>query len=353
MRNRMNLITVVGIVAGIWMFTGISLNAMADVTIEETNDSAGFAGMGASKGSSTILIQGVKQMEESRMEFTGAIMSKLAGSQRNITITRVDKGVYWDLDTKNKTYKERPIALPKEKPAKPEPKEKREKAEKPEKQKVRITKNEFTVKKTGASKEINGFPCEEYIAAWLLETENLETKEKSTSRMVNTLWTTPETASIMHAKKEREAFNHALMEKMGLKVSPDESRRMGLSMATGMVGANEAEMREGMIKFSKELSKIKGYPIVTRVQWFVEGEEGKSQAKEKSGEPESSSPGVSGGLGSFLSGLAGKAAEKKAKERQEAQAGKPGIDMTIEIKSIKADTISQSSFEIPEGYTKR
>ena len=45
---------------------------------------------------------GMKQRTEMELPFVG----------RRVSITRVDKGVVWDLDPKNKTYTERPVAIP-------------------------------------------------------------------------------------------------------------------------------------------------------------------------------------------------------------------------------------------------
>jgi len=121
-------------VAVVW-FLGSAL-AWADATIESTVKSSGFKGMGAFEGAATKRYQGEKMWDSTSTKFTGAIMSRIAGGSENATITRVDKGVYWTLDPKNKTCLERPIeAIKRGEPGKEKPDQ--------EKSKVRVTKSNF------------------------------------------------------------------------------------------------------------------------------------------------------------------------------------------------------------------
>src|SRR5262249_21689068 len=150
------------------------------------------------------------QREESRMKFTGGFLSaiqKMAGFGDSVRITRLDREVVWTLDPEKKTYTEAPLTARGEQersnPAQPRPKDKgKEKAEPSD---VVVTKNQFKVEKTGATRTINGFPCEEYLATWLLETLNRKTGETGKSLMTNHVWTTPETAEMRAAHAEEVA----------------------------------------------------------------------------------------------------------------------------------------------------
>ena len=249
-------------------------SAWADATIEPFIKSSGFKGMGAFEGAATKRYQGEKMWDSTSTKFTGAIMSRIAGGSESATITRVDKGVYWTLDPKNKTYVERPIeAIKRGEPGKEKPEQ--------EKSKVRVTKSEFSVKKTGASETINGFPCEEYLITWLLEMEDLETKAKSRSTMTNNLWTTPETATIRKAQAEEKAFHKAYAQKLGLQISPEEGKQMGMEIFAAMSGASKQEIEKGFARVKEEMAKVKGYPIRSVVNWSMEGD--KPPAAEKEG----------------------------------------------------------------------
>jgi hypothetical protein len=271
----------------------------------------------------------------------------VAGGSESTNVTRVDKGVYWNLDPKNRTYVERPIE-----PFKKEDLSK-ERGEK-EKPKARVTKSEFTVKKTGASETINGFPCEEYLITWLLEMEDLETKAKSRNTMTTNLWTTPETATIRKAQAEEQEFQKAYAKKIGLSISPDEAKQLGMESLGAMSGAPPEEIQKGLMRVKEEMAKIKGYPIRSVVSWTLEGEKGTaaSKAEGTSSETASESPKSIGGL---LGGLAGKVTQKMTGEKPSSTGGKEGpfFSSITEVKAINTDSVSAEVFDIPAGYVKK
>lgn len=313
-----------------------------DVTVESTYQTGGIKGMGEAQGTSTQRYQGDKKWESQTTRFTGAILSRLVGEGGSITITRVDKGVSWALDAKNHTYQESPLVPPKIKSEEQESKEKKPQA--------RITRSEFTVKKTGATETINGFPCEEYLITWLLEIEDLETREKSRSTMMTNLWTTPETSLIKKVRGEEMAFNKALAKKMGIDLSPDEAKKMGLTVLGGLMKAPKEEMQKGLIKVKEEMSKIQGYPIRTQINWNLEGEKGGPQEEKASKPPEGSQ-----GIGGLLGGLMGKLVQKKGEDKGPGEGGKgaPFFSTTFEVKSLNIDAVPAETFEVPAGYVKK
>jgi hypothetical protein len=88
--------------------------AWSDTTIETTHKTSGFRGIAASKGTTIQRFQAYKLWESTTTGFAGAILSKITGKQETITITRVDKGVYWTLDSEEMLYEEAPIVPLKE-----------------------------------------------------------------------------------------------------------------------------------------------------------------------------------------------------------------------------------------------
>ena len=145
-----------------------------------------------------------------------------------------------------------------------------------EKPKARITKSEFTVKKTGASETINGWPCEEYVVTWLMEVEDIETKARSRSTMTTDLWTTPETSVIQKAKGEEKRFDLAHARKIASEISDEEARQMGMAAFASMSGAPDADVRKGLARVKDEMAKVKGYPIRTSISWTFEGDEARA-----------------------------------------------------------------------------
>lgn len=330
-------------------FTLLLVNGLAwgDATIESTVKTGGIKGMGASEGTLLKRYQGDKKWESISTKFTGAILSRVSGGSESTNITRVDKGVYWNLDPQNRTYVERPIE-----PFKKEDLSK-ERGEK-EKPKSRVTKSEFTVKKTGASETINGFACEEYLISWLLEMEDLETKAKSRNTMTTNLWTTPETATIRKAQAEEQEFQKAYAHKLGLSISPDEAKQLGMEALGSMSGAPPEEIQKGLMRVKEEMSKIKGYPIRSVVSWNLEGEKVASAGKEEKTSSEST-PESPKGIGGLLGGLAGKITQKMGGEKPSSTGGKEGpfFSSITEVRTIKVDSISGEVFEVPAGYVKK
>jgi hypothetical protein len=217
---------------------------------------------------------------------------------------------------------------------------------------TRITKSEFTVKKSGAKETINGFPCEEYLLIWLLEIEDLETKEKTRSTMTTGLWTTPETTLIRKVRQEETAFEKALAKKLGMELSQEEAKKMGLAAMGAFMKTSAEEMRKGMIRVKNEISKIQGYPIRTTISWNLEGEKGPGRPQEdKASKPPERSEGVGSLLGGFMSRLVQKKSEDKG-PGDEGQ-GSPFFSTTIEVKSMDAGTLPAETFEIPEGFVKK
>lgn len=328
------------------LLVGVSSLAWGDATIESTIKSSGFKGMGAFEGTATKRYQGEKMWDSSSTKFTGAILSRVAGGSEGVTITRVDKGVYWVLDAKNRNFTERAIEPFK----KGESGKERADQEKP---RARVTKSEFTVKKTGASETINGFPCEEYLITWLLEMEDLETKAKSRSTMTNNLWTTPETATIRKVQAEEQAFNKAYARRLGISLSPEESKQLGIEAFAAMSGASPEEMEKGFMRLKEEMGKIKGYPIRSVVNWAVEGEKAEGAGKEQEGSDSAS--GTSRSIGGLLSGISKGITQKMSKDKSSTPAQKEGASFssTYEVKAINADSITAGVFEIPAGYVKK
>lgn len=319
----------------------------ADATIESSMKSSGFKGMGAFEGTTSRKYQGEKRWDSTSSMFTGAILSRVTGGTESTTITRVDKGVYWVLDPKNKTYSERPIEA-----------FKREETEKErqelEKSKMRVTKSEFSVKKTGASETINGFPCEEYLMTWLLEMEDMETKAKSRSTMTNNLWTTPETGTIRKVKAEEKAFHKAYAQKLGLQISPEEAKQLGIETFAAMSGASQQEIEKGFEKVREEMAKVKGYPIRTVLNWSMESEKGAGAQKEGSASSESSSS-TPTSVGGFLSGLSKTITQKVMKNPSpgSGQKGEVSFSSTFEVKAVNAESVPSAVFEIPSGYSRK
>jgi hypothetical protein len=355
---------------------GVAAPAGADVVIERYSRSDGFAGMGGFESTSVTVTAATAQREESKMKFTGgflAALQKMAGIGDSVRITRLDRDVVWTLEPEKKTYTEQPLTArgereraarsPGQRPAKKEG----------EPSDVVVTKNEFKVEKTGAHKVINGFPCDEYLMTWTLETLNQKTKETGKSLMTNHLWTTPESSEIRAAQAEEQAYHQAYVKKLGLAMTPAEAQQF----MAGLAGLDEQEREKALAKAAAELRKIQGFTIASDLAWKAEGSGGQAGTRESQpaqgggqatgqggGQPAGQGGGQAGGqqdLGQVLSKLFGAGAKPAGSGESTAATGGSGqpqqsgalFNLYTEVKSIHTTGADPARYEVPAGFTKK
>lgn len=342
-----------------WLCTFALLSAAApawaDALIERYSRSEGFAGMGGFEGTTATATIATAQRSESTLKFTGSFLGaiqRMAGGGDRVRITRLDREVVWTLDPEKKTYTEAPLNSRGERERR-EPTSGPPRQEKPDSSDVVVTRSEFKVERTGAKQVVNGFPCEEYLATWLVETRNQKTAETGKSVMTTHLWTTPETAEIRAARAEEQAYHAAYLRKIELPMSPEEARSFGMAALAGTLGLGEAEQQRALARLRAEMAKVEGYPIVTQVEWSVEGSGGETRES-----PPPRSGGAGGGagdLGSVLGKLFGGGGQKGGAESARGGPERSGsvFNLYTEVKSLKVVPSDPSRFEVPTGYVRK
>lgn len=347
-------------VAGLIAAVTVWSTAAADVTVVRHVKFGGIAGMAANESDSTTYIQGLKKRYESTIKFTGSFLGSFqslsGGAKKHVDIYRVDLGKRWQLNTHTGKYEEYPIAAPP-----PDTETPRHNADEgrddtgrgsPEEKgdEEKVIRNEVKLKQTGHKKNINGYDCEENIITWHLETENVRTKERTNSLMTMTLWTTPYTAALRELKKEQDTFNKAYLEKLGMKMTPEQNRELGLNAIGAAAGAS-------LVDFRKAVKKIKGYPVATDVQWDAGGEgNGEKQAsggaKSTEETPAQGLGKAAGEFGHMLGGLFGGGSKKTASEPQPAKQAANGMKTIFqsysEIRKVDTKTVPGDLFMPPK-----
>jgi hypothetical protein len=321
--------------------------AGADVTVERATKSGGFGGFGAGDTTTVEKISGLRKREVTSMKMTGFI-GKMAGELGGDEITDIPKDAVWKLDHKKKTYTESKITQPL---PEQEPGGRTERAGEKEKPTVRVVRNEITVKETGEKKTIGEYPCAHYVITWVVETENLETKERSESTMISDLWTTPETAEIRAAMKEEREFIQAWLKKIGWDMSDRETQQMGLAMVGALIGGDEASFKKGAKEVAEKMEKIEGFPIGTGIKWQLKGSGG-AAAKQGGGEGAEGMPDLSKGLGGLMAAFGKKGGKGGGEAGASAEAGaaKTVFDTYTEIRRISTASLPDSDFAPPAGY---
>jgi len=205
---------------------------------------------------------------------------------------------------------------------------------------IKIIRIEFKVDETGESKEINQFPCEKYVITWITEWEDLNSGEKGIDRLSTTVWTTPYTDEIKLAHEEEMKFSQEYLKRLGIDMDEFQQEILGTNWFSVFRGLSQAERgpMEDASVYSKEMKKIKGYPVVIDGKYFTSREGGKEEEGEK---PKS----VKKMFGKF----AKKAIKKKPKDIEE----EPAFTYYIELIELSPANVSETELKVPADYKKK
>jgi hypothetical protein len=310
--------------------------AVADLKTETFTRASMLTGMGSTEINAVTQYQADKRADDNTTKMVGGIMGALAGKPRaSVQITRLDKDLVWELNPPKKTYTERPIALP----AEPEVKGDKRQSGPDQGRPYKIVKSELKVTKTGATKDINGFTCKEYLITWEVVMEDTASKGLVTQVMTTDLWNTPLTDKLKQAREIEAQFGRDYAKKLGVGLSPEETDRLGAGMLTSMYGLDPKETGPKLEQVGKEMTKVEGYPIVTEVKWQVKNDS--AAAKKPTPEPEPA-PTTLGGL------LANKLAPKPTAPQDQGVL----FSSYSEVKSVSLDAVPEATFEVPADYKK-
>ncbi|HEV7164676.1 MAG: hypothetical protein ACHQAZ_06610 [Gammaproteobacteria bacterium] len=328
--------------------------AQADATIQTLTHFDELTGIASHDSTTTDYIQGNKKREENLRKFTGSVLGawqKFRNEDNgalDVDIYRVGDNKHYDLDPKKKTYNEDAIYDPQQAPKQQNSKEAAQQQQEQDKENdTKVTKNEFTVKATGRTKDINGFDTTEYVVTWDVETENTKTGEKGKSLMTTDTWNSTD-ARLAKAHAEEAAYAHAYLKLMQIPSNPDDLKLYGFGQ--GSVSINGEDQK----KFFDKLHTIKGYPVSMDVRWESAGSGDKESDKDSSSNDDAQQAHpqtLDSALGSIFGGKS-----KSDDSDKKVSTGTPGMNTifhsNIEVKSVDTSAIAASQFEVPGDYKK-
>lgn len=289
--------------------------------------------------------------------FSGYFVTKLAGGPGDTQIARLDRKLLWTVSDKRKEYVECPITgcpLPQaaEKAQKPEaqPEQPKQKAE--EGCTMRIASSNFSVKPSGQKKEVNGFNADQYQGAWIVRFQ--DAKKRTTTSTVNLdIWTTALNEDMKRALDTEAAFGRTYLASVPRPQFPVPSGKPGehpavpaevFTMMSAYLGNLSAADRASFQRAMNELQKIKGHPVSTKLEWFMDGNacgpENQPQQQQSSAPTSVTDAAISGAI-SFL------------KKKEEKPAGPtPLLSFTVEVKQMGVLPVRDSTFQVPATYKK-
>jgi hypothetical protein len=301
--------------------------SQADVSYKQKTTSSGALGFGGTETQTTVLLKSDKQKMVTQTEFTGKLSKFMAkGSTKSVQITRLDKGLIWDIDLDKKKYTETSFEEMKKMFEEMEKAIPEAESLKTEKEAVPEPKVEVSV--TGKKKKIGGYPCEQAIIKMTMEGEDEQSGEKQTFIITNEMWLTKD----FPAEKEIKEFASKMSQKLGM----EQGYEQGMLSAFTRFGVDVNQI-------SKEMEKVEGFPILQTITMEAEGEkiEAETESSAEEEEEEDEEDIEEEALKGLAKGLFGK------KEKEEKEEGNIILSITTEMTEVKTGKVSDSEFELP------
>lgn len=216
------------------------------------------------------------------------------------------------------------------------------------------------VRNTGATRRVAGLQATESILVLSMEAKDKQSGQAGAIDFTNDMWMAPEIPGYSEVREFEQRF----------------AAKMGLAMGNAMGSALPMQpgMAAGMGAVAKEMSKLKGVPVlqIMRVGSMANGEPlpAASEAPLPPSAPmptagevaqESATSTVTsrlGGLGGMAAGLGGFGRKKKPARTEEQQASAQTaqngafvlVESTTERSGFSSASIASSRFEVPAGY---
>jgi hypothetical protein len=283
--------------------------------------------------------------------FSGFLVTRLMGGPGDTMIARLDRKLLWTVNDRRKEYSECPVqgcpvpaGVEDKDKGKPEAQREEPKQQTEEGCVTRIASSRFDVKPTGQKREVNGFNAEQYDGAWVVRMQDNQ-KRTTTSTVKFDVWTTPVNAQMRQAMETEAAFGRAYLASAKAAtpaLKPGEHPVMPpemMSMMTGYLGSLSPNDRANFTRAVRELEKIKGHPVSTKIDWLLEGNA--CGAKD-----EQQAPPQQSGMGGLLSGAMGMLGQKK----EEPTGPTPLLSFTFEVKQLGVQPVRDSRFQVPPTY---
>jgi carbon monoxide dehydrogenase subunit G len=206
-----------------------------------------------------------------------------------------------------------------------------------------------SVKETGQSKQIAGFPTREVVLTLEMQSTDQASGNKGSMNVISDMWLAKDIAGY----GEVRAFQQRMAQKLAW--TP------GASAFT----QGRADMAKGFADLQKEGAQLDGVPVLQVVSMTMAGEGQPGQPGQPSQpvakKEEAPAPSIGGALGRLggLGGLAGLGRRKKEEPKAEEQpapaaasSGAPGalMETTTEFSAFSTAPVDAAKFEVPAGF---
>ena len=206
----------------------------------------------------------------------------------------------------------------------------------------KILRQEFKITNTKKDEEINQFKARHYIIHYLLEKMNLETKKITTDSLYVDVYTTNDTEIFEKSAAEKEDFNVAMMNAVGIELGKEDYQEMmGVNWLKTLQAVDEENQTSEMEIDYDEFDKIKGYPVLVDGEFYVREIEPKKKEKKKG----------FGGLSGLKKNLMKKAEDAVLKKDNSQY--KMVLGYKTETVSIAFDGVTDADFTVPSDFEEK
>lgn len=354
MRFRLPIVIVLGLALTPFVFADFQYQETTKITGGSIISMMKFAGMFSKEArqanqpiTSTVLVKG-NRMARINPEYT--------------EIIDLDKETITRIDNIKRTYTVETFEQLKQRMQQAAEEMRKKQAEQPKEQQNQAEMTfAVNVRNTGATKQVSGLNTNEAILTMAMEAKDKQTGQQGALNITNDMWLAPDIPGYNEVREFQRRY--------ALKLGMIFSQSLGPTLAAMQPG-----MAKGMGEMAKEMSKIKGTPVlqITRMGSTPDGkplpaaseaplpptpetpsagEVAKESAKESATSSITSKIGL-GGFGGF--------GHKKKKEEPPKEAEAPDktqqpaamvlMETSMEMGGFSSATIDDARFQVPAGY---
>jgi len=300
------------------------------------------------RGPQTVYTRGNMRRIDQDHHFEGWVARMFLSDSETSDIGRLDKNLIWHINRKDKRYVECPITdcktgfLDGLKASAPQ-EEKDDSLDKEAGCIMSTRENSFIVKATGQKRVVNGFDAEEYTVTWKVVVED-KMKRRDTNNVSIVFWTTQPTNTMREMWKIHEDFQREYLKRIKVAENPfgrffANEVYMSLAAFSGDISKDD---KRWATRVNRELSRIKGYPVSTKLEWTRSGN---ACASEKTAKKKKSDNSLKG----MMSGMMDSMLDSGKKQVQKQIDAMPVLIYIYEVKSVQTEQVHDSVFNVPPG----
>jgi len=324
--------------------------------IRKTQNEVLFKGTGTLIVQTTTKIEGNQSLHDSKKKFKGSgfmgnIMAKtVLRPGHTAQIVSLDNQMVTHINHNKQTFRTFPLEQIdwEEHEGSTEMEEQERSSE--EESNIKIIKNELKVSETGKNKEINNFPSKEYLIIWVMVWEDTETGERGTDSLATNVWATKLTAEMKKAQQEEMDYNIKYAKKIGIDAESRYTEMLGtkwMGMFQALNQSSTTGYEEDTEKWEAELKKIKGYPVLTKGNYYFirEGKEEEPEEKEvKEEKADFRNP------EKLFGNIMKKSFGKKESKKKSKKGPKPDFTYRTELLKLEPAAVPAKAFIAPKNY---